>query len=125
VGRPFERREPEKREFGENLSGKKSAVVLLLAIIVLLVACGGQGSETSSNDPGTREASRTQQQEATSAASSEKSIVEETTEGKTGPSGEDAELARAEVGKRRLARYAGDGGFYLLVRVLQVDQLSC
>ncbi|MBA3637396.1 MAG: DUF3105 domain-containing protein [Rubrobacteraceae bacterium] len=92
-----------RREFGESLSGKKPAVVILLVTIVLLVAaCGGKGSDNSSNDPGKQEASGTQDQGATSAASSEKSVVEETTAGKTGPSGEAAELAKAEVGKREI-----------------------
>jgi hypothetical protein len=100
-----------RSEFGENLSGKKSAALLLLGIIVLLgVACGGQGSDNSSKDPGKREASKTQRQDATSAASSEKSVVEETTEGKTGPSGEAAELARAEVGKNEISIMMPAGG---------------
>jgi hypothetical protein len=98
-------------EFGEKLSGKNSAVVLLLGIILLLTfACGGEGSDNSSNDPGTREASKTQQQDATSAASSEKSVVEETTEGKTGASGEAAELARTEVGKNEISNMMPAGG---------------
>ena len=84
-----------RREFGESLNGKKPALVVLLGIILLLAAaCGGQPSEGSSNDSGKREA--------TSAASSEKSVVEETTVGKSGPSGEAAELARAELGKREI-----------------------
>ena len=100
-----------RRKAGENHSGKKSAAVLLLGIIVLLgVACGGQGSDNSSNDPGKREASKIQQQQATSAASSEKSVVEETTEGKIGPSGEAAELARAEVGKNEISNMMPAGG---------------
>ena len=100
-----------RRKAGENLSGKKSAAVLLLGIFVLLgVACGGQGSDNSSNDPGKREASKIQQQEATSAASSEKSVVEETAEGKIGPSGEEAELARAEVGKKEISNMMPAGG---------------
>jgi Protein of unknown function (DUF3105) len=99
-----------RRKAGENLSGKRSAVVLLLGIIVLLgVACGGQGSDNSSNDPGKWEDSRARQ-EATSAASPEKSVVEETTEGKTGPSGEDAELARAEIGKNEISNMMPAGG---------------
>jgi len=92
-----------RREFGESLSGKKLAVVVLLGIIVLLVnACGGQGSDNSSNDPGKQEASGSSEQDAADTAPSEKSVVEETTVGKTAVSGEAAELARAEVGKREI-----------------------
>ncbi len=95
--------ESPRREFGTSLRPAKPAVVVLLGIIVLLVtACGGQGSDNSSNDPEKQEASGTQDQGATSAASSEESAVEETTAGKTGSSGEAAELARAEVGKREI-----------------------
>jgi hypothetical protein len=100
-----------RRKAGENLSGKKSAALLLLGTIVLLgVACGGQGSDNSSNDPGKREASKIQQQEATSAASSEKSVVEETTVENTGVSSEEAELARAEVGKNEISNMMPVGG---------------
>ncbi len=95
--------EGPRREFGERLSETKPAIVVLLGIIVLLVtACGGQGSDNSPNDPGKQEASGTKEQGGASSASSEKSVVEETTLGKTGPSGEAAELARAEVGKREI-----------------------
>ncbi len=96
--------ESPRREFGESLSETKPAIVVLLGILVLLVnACGGQGAaDSSSNDPGNQEASETKDQGATSAALPEKSVVEETTVGKTGPSGEAAELARAEVGKREI-----------------------
>ena len=84
--------------------------MILLGIIVLLgVACGGQGSDNSSNDPGTQEASKTQRQDAT-AASSEKSVVEETTVGNTGVSGEEAELARAEVGRKEISNMMPAGG---------------
>ena len=91
------------REFVGILSGNKLATVVLLGIIMLFVgACGGQASDGSSNDPGKEEASGTREQDATSAASSEKSSAEETTVGKTGASGEAAELERAEVGKREI-----------------------
>jgi hypothetical protein len=94
-----------RREFGESLNGKQPAIVLLLSIIVLLAAaCGGQVPDNSSNDSGTRE------QGATSAASSEKSVVEETTVGNTGPSGEAAELARAEVGEKEITNMMPAGG---------------
>ena len=93
----------------ESLRRKKPAVVILLGIILLLaVACGGQTSDDSSNDSGKREASRTQ--EATSVASSEKSVVEETAVGKAGPSGEEAELARAAVGKEEISNMMPAGG---------------
>ena len=93
----------------ESLRRKKPAVVILLGIILLLaVACGGQTSDDSSNDSGKREASRTQ--EATSVASSEKSVVEETAVGKALPSGEAAELARAEVGKEEISNMMPAGG---------------
>jgi hypothetical protein len=92
-----------RREFGESLDGKKPALVVLLGIILLLAAaCGGQASEGSSNDLGKRED--------TSAAPSEKSVVEETTAGNTGGSGEEAELARAEVGKKEISNMMPAGG---------------
>jgi hypothetical protein len=98
------------REFGANLSGKKPTVVILLGIIVLItIACGGQASDNSSNDPVTREASKIQQ-DAASGASSEQSVVEEPTGGKTGPSGEAAELARAEVGEKEITNMMPAGG---------------
>ena len=91
--------------------GAKVAVVVMLGIVVLLVAaCGGQMADNSSDDAGERDASRTKQQDATSAASSEKSVVEETTEGKTGASGEAAELARTEVGKNEISNMMPAGG---------------
>jgi hypothetical protein len=100
-----------RREFGQSLSRKKPAVVLLLGIILLLAAaCGGQASDDSSNDSGKREASRTQEQDATSVASSEKSVVEETAVEKAGASGEEAELARAEVGKNEISNMMLAGG---------------
>ncbi len=71
--------------------------MLLLGIMLLLAAaCGGQGSDNSSKDSGTQE------QGTTSVASSEQSAVEETILEKTEASGEAAELARAEVGKREI-----------------------
>jgi hypothetical protein len=92
-----------RREFAGTLGGNKLAIVVLLGIFVFLVAaCGGQASDDSSNDPGKQEASGTREQDATSAASSEESVVEETTVGRTGASGEAAELERAEVGKREI-----------------------
>jgi hypothetical protein len=100
-----------RRKAGENLNGKMSAAVLLLGIIFLLAAaCGGQASDDSSNYSGKQEASRTQEQDATSSASSEKSVVDETTEGKTGPSGEEAQLARATVGEREISNMMPAGG---------------
>ena len=105
------RAESPRREFGESLNGKKPAVVLLLGILVLLVAaCGGQAFDDSSSDSEKQEASRTQEQDATSTASSEKSVVEEITAGNTGPSGEAAELARAEVGKKEISNMMPAGG---------------
>ncbi len=92
-----------RREFGESLCGAKLAVVVLTGVLFLLVAaCGGRAADDSSNDSGKQEASGTREQNATSAASSEKSVVEETTVGKAGPSGEAAELARAELGKEEI-----------------------
>ena len=86
-----------RREFGASLHSAKPGLVLLLGIILLLAAaCGGQGSDNSSKD------SRTQEQGATSVASSEQSAVEETILEKSEASGEAAELARAEVGKREI-----------------------
>ena len=100
-----------RREFGQSLSRKKPALVLLLGIILLLAAaCGGQASDDSSNGSGKREASRTQEQDATSVASSEKSVVEETAVEKAGASGEEAELARAEVGKNEISNMMPAGG---------------
>jgi hypothetical protein len=101
--------ESPRRKIGQSLSQKKPAVVILLSIILLLaVACGGQASDDSSNHSGKREASRTQ--EATGVASSEKSVVEETAVGKAGPSGEEAELARAAVGKEEISNMMPAGG---------------
>jgi len=103
--------ECQRREVEKSLSGKKPVVVVLLGIFVLLAAaCGGQASDDSSNDPGKREASRTREQDATTSASSEKSVVEETTAGEPGTSGEEAELARAEVGKREISNMMPAGG---------------
>jgi hypothetical protein len=103
--------ESPRREFGQSLIRKKPAVVILLGIILLLAAaCGGQASETSSNDSETRETSKTQEQDATSGASPEQSVVEETTSEKAGPSGEAAELARAEVGKEEMSNMMPAGG---------------
>jgi hypothetical protein len=100
-----------RREFGQSLSRKKPAFVLLLGIILLLAAaCGGQASDDSSNGSGKREASRTQEQDTTSVASSETSVVEETTVEKAGASGEEAELARAEVGKEEISNMMPAGG---------------
>ena len=105
------RAESLRRKLGKRLSRKKPAFVILLGITLLLAAaCGGQGSDGSSKDSGKREVSRTQEQDATSAASSEKRIVEETTVGKTGASGEVAELARAEVGKKEISNMMPAGG---------------
>jgi hypothetical protein len=85
--------------------------VLLLGIILLLAAaCGGQGSDNSSKDSGKQETSGTRERGDTSAASSEKSVVEETTSGKAGPSGEAAELARAEVGEKEISNMMPAGG---------------
>jgi hypothetical protein len=98
------------RELAGSLDGMRPAVVVLLGVILLLAAaCGGQVSDNSSNDPGKREASRTRQQDATTAASG-KSVVEETTEGKTGASHEAAELARAEVGEKEISNMMPAGG---------------
>jgi len=97
-------------EVEESLSGKKPAAIVLIGIILILAAaCGEQASDNSSNDPGKREASRTQDQDATTAPS-EQSVVEETTAGNTGASGEEAELARAEVGKREISNMMPAGG---------------
>jgi hypothetical protein len=105
------RTESLRRKVGKSLNGKKLAVVLLLGIIILLAAtCGGQASDDSSNDSGKREASRTQEQDATSGDSSEKSVVEETTVEKAGASGEEAELARAKVGKKEISNMMPAGG---------------
>jgi hypothetical protein len=105
------RAESMRRKFAKSLSSKMPNVVILLGIILLLAAaCGGQAPDGSSNDSGKREASRTQEQDATSVASSERSVVEETTVEKAGPSGEAAELARAEVGEREITNMMPAGG---------------
>jgi hypothetical protein len=102
--------ESPSREFGERLNGKKPALVVLFGIIVLLAAaCGGQASDDS-KDSGKHETSGTRERGATSAAFSEKSVVEETTVGKAGPSGEAAELARAEVGEWEITNMMPAGG---------------
>ena len=101
------RAESLKSMFERCISRQKPAVVILLGIILLLAAaCGGQDS-----DDRKREDSRTQEQDATSAASSENTrAVEETTVEKAGASGEEAELARAEVGKREISNMMPAGG---------------
>jgi hypothetical protein len=100
-----------RKEFGGGLSEKKLAVMVLTGVLFLLAAaCGGESSGTSSNESGKQEASGTGEQGATNAASSEKSGVEETTVGKAGPSGEAAELARAEVGKKEITNMMPAGG---------------
>jgi hypothetical protein len=100
-----------RREFGQSLSRKKPIVVLLLGLILLLAAaCGGRASDDSSRDSEKREASRTQEQDTTSVASSENSVVEETTVEKAGASGEEVELARAEVGKEEISNMMPAGG---------------
>jgi uncharacterized protein DUF3105 len=100
--------ESPRRELAGSLSGKKPAAIVLLGIVVLLAAaCGGQASDDSSNGPEKQEASRTRQQDATSGPSSEQS---ETTVRNAGPSGEEAELARAEVGKREISNMMPAGG---------------
>jgi len=100
-----------RRKFAKSLSSKMPTVVILLGIILLLAAaCGGQAPDGSSNESGKREASRTQEQDATSVASSERSVVEETTVEKAGPSGEAAELARAEVGGKEITNMMPAGG---------------
>jgi len=87
------------------------AVVIPLVIILLLAAaCGGQAPDGSSNDSGKREASRTQEQDATGAAPSGGGVVEETTVEKAGPSGEAAELARAQVGEKEITNMMPAGG---------------
>ena len=94
--------ESPRTVFGASLRPARLAVVVLLGIIVLLLAaCGGQASDTSSDDSGEQEASGTPQDDASTASSGE-SVVEETTVGTTGASGEAAELARAEVGKKEI-----------------------
>ena len=99
-----------RSEVEKSLSEKWPAVVILLGIILHLgVACGGQASDNSSNDPEKREASTTQDRDATTAAS-EKSAVEKTTVRNAGPSGEEAQLARAEVGKREISNMMPAGG---------------
>jgi hypothetical protein len=101
--------ESARREFGTSLSGKRPAVILLGITLLLAAGCGGQAPDDSSNDPGKREASRTREQDATT-ASSEKSVVEEATAGNTGASAEEAELERAEVGKREISNMMPVGG---------------
>jgi Protein of unknown function (DUF3105) len=95
-----------RSKVGKRLNGKKRVVILLGIILLLTVACGGQASDNSSKDPGKQEASGTQEQDATSAASSEKSVVEES----TAASGEEAELARAEVGEKEISNMMPAGG---------------
>ena len=103
--------ESQRREFGQTLIKTEPAVVILLGIILLLAAaCGGQAPDDSSKDSGKREASRTKEQDATNSASSEQSVVEETALGEAGPSGEEAELARAEVGKNEISNMMPAGG---------------
>ena len=88
--------ESPRIELGASLRLAKLAVVVLLGIIVLLATACGEQAPDDSNDSGTQE------QGDASTASSGESTVEETTVEKSGTSGEAAELARAEVGKREI-----------------------
>jgi hypothetical protein len=93
--------ESPRSEFGTSLRPAKLLVVVGITVL-LTAACGDGVQGNSSSDSEKREVSGTREQGATSAASSEESAVEETTVAKTGDSGEAAELARAEVGKREI-----------------------
>jgi hypothetical protein len=93
--------ESPSREFGAGRT--RLVVVVLLSILMLFAAaCGGQASDGSSNDSGRQEASGTREHGATSTASSEKSEIEESVAEKARDSGEAAQLARAEVGKKEI-----------------------
>jgi len=95
-------------EFGASLRPAKLAVVVGI-MVLLATACGEQASE-GTNDSAKQEASGSSEQDAADTAPSEKSVVEETTVGKTGVSGEAAELARAEVGKKEITNMIPAGG---------------
>jgi len=102
-----------RRKSGGSLRPAKLTVVVLVTTLVLLVAaCGGESSGNASNDSGKAEASRTPEQ--SSVASSGQTAAEESTvvQGTTqdASSGEAAELARAEVGKKEITNMVPAGG---------------
>jgi hypothetical protein len=84
---------------GTKPGGSRLALaVVMMVLTLLLAACGAESSDSASDDPGTQKgASGKAERGATGGA--EESTVERTTE--TG-SGEAAELAGAEVGKREI-----------------------
>ncbi len=93
------------RKFGASLNATKLAAVVLMGVVVLAgAACGGGGSTgNASNDQGGQKASGRPGAGAANNAPSGKSAAGETTmkTDATG-SGEAAELARAEVGKKEI-----------------------
>jgi Protein of unknown function (DUF3105) len=93
--------ESPRKQFGTPRTARITIVILLGIILLLAGACGGQPSDHSSKGSGKQEASATQEQDI-SATPPQSSAIEATTVGKTGASGEAAELAKAEVGEREI-----------------------
>ncbi len=85
----------------EPLRGKSVARFIIVALLaaLLMAACGP--SDSSANDSGKQQVSGTRGQGAPEAASSGKGVAQETTAGNSA-SGEEAELARAEVEEREI-----------------------
>jgi hypothetical protein len=108
--------ESPAREFGANLRGMRVAFVALMCAFVLVgTACGGgDAAGNTPEDASKQQSSGKQEESASGSAASGKSTTQETTVGAGGdggaPSGEAAELARAEVGKREIANMLPAGG---------------
>jgi hypothetical protein len=99
--------ENQTRQFGTNPGGKRSAIVKMVVVLTLLVAaCDGQSPDNASSKSGKQVASPgTPVTNSTSAAG--ETTAEQTTKA---TSGEAAELAQAQIGKREITNmYPADG----------------
>jgi len=99
--------ESQIREFGTNSGGRELAVVAVMVALTLLVAaCGAESPDNASGNSGKKEfSSGTQEKNARSGVA--EAPAQETTEA---VSGEAAELAGADVGKREITNMLPAGG---------------